>query len=114
MELFWNKVIQFKIFCFSFAVVDLASISEANTVPEVNPVSAVYSAPTTSFAPSADDSIADDSALKTEMPINVSVSSGVDIYNRIVEAIADKTGYPADMIDGDMELEAGRYHLCRG
>ena len=34
------------------------------------------------------------------------VSSGLDMYAIITEAIADKTGYPTDMIDGDMELEA--------
>jgi acyl carrier protein len=32
--------------------------------------------------------------------------SAVDVYTVITEAIADKTGYPTDMIDEDMELEA--------
>jgi acyl carrier protein len=30
----------------------------------------------------------------------------LDMYDVITEAIADKTGYPTDMIDEDMELEA--------
>ena len=30
----------------------------------------------------------------------------MDMYAILAEAIADKTGYPTDMIDGDMELEA--------
>ena len=41
-----------------------------------------------------------------QAPVPVSVSTGADMYAIITEAIADKTGYPTDMIDEDMELEA--------
>ena len=34
------------------------------------------------------------------------VKPDMDVYAIITEAIADKTGYPTDMIDEDMELEA--------
>ncbi len=36
----------------------------------------------------------------------MAVKSAVDMYAVLTEAIADKTGYPTDMIDEDMELEA--------
>ena len=39
-------------------------------------------------------------------PAVAAAPAGVDMYAVITEAIADKTGYPTDMIDEDMELEA--------
>ena len=42
-------------------------------------------------------------APKVEAPV---AASNVDVYAILTEAIADKTGYPTDMIDEDMELEA--------
>ena len=33
-------------------------------------------------------------------------AGNVDVQGIVIEAISDKTGYPADMIEGDMELEA--------
>ncbi|MBR6743789.1 MAG: beta-ketoacyl synthase, partial [Clostridia bacterium] len=41
-----------------------------------------------------------------EAPAQASVKSSVDMYALLTEAIAEKTGYPTDMIDGDMELES--------
>ena len=41
-----------------------------------------------------------------EAPKAPAAKPGVDAYALLTEAIADKTGYPTDMIDGDMELEA--------
>ena len=40
------------------------------------------------------------------VPAAAAAPAGVDMYAVITEAIADKTGYPTDMIDEEMELEA--------
>ena len=40
-------------------------------------------------------------------PVNTNpVNTNLNMYEILTEAIADKTGYPTDMIDEDMELEA--------
>jgi acyl carrier protein len=45
---------------------------------------------------------------KAEAPVAAAapVSTNLNMYEILTEAIADKTGYPTDMIDEDMELEA--------
>ena len=44
--------------------------------------------------------------VETQKTAPVSAKPAVDMYAVLTEAIADKTGYPTDMIDEDMELEA--------
>jgi len=47
-----------------------------------------------------------ETSAETKMTASVLTKPAVDMYTVLTEAIADKTGYPTDMIDEDMELEA--------
>lgn len=67
--------------------------------PVAAPVS--VSVPAPAEAPAPESAPAAEPAPKAEAP-----KADVDMYAIITEAIADKTGYPTDMIDEDMELEA--------
>lgn len=80
------------------AAVPVAAVSapittvDASTVSAATPVSAEVSVP--------------ESVPVTVSATETSAKPTVDMYAVITEAIADKTGYPTDMIDEDMELEA--------
>lgn len=76
----------------------VSSVSVATPVPTAAPVT--EEVPVAASAP-----------VSTPVPVISEVSTqpkhiSVDIYTIITEAIADKTGYPTDMIDEDMELES--------
>ena len=55
------------------------------------------------LAPAA--AVVEAAPVEQEAPV-AAPASNVDMYAILTEAIADKTGYPTDMIDEDMELEA--------
>lgn len=82
------------------ASVPAASVTAAPVLPVAAPVSVIAAAPASVIAAPA--------SVVTAAPAAepVSVKPAVDMYAIITEAIADKTGYPTDMIDEDMELEA--------
>ena len=83
--------------------------------PVVTPVAAPAPAPTAAPAKVAEPALVASPAPKTEVPKTeapkavpapVAAKPAANMYAVLTEAIADKTGYPTDMIDEDMELEA--------
>ena len=72
-------------------------------VPVEAPAPAAPPAPVAIPAPKAEAPVMD---ISEPAPAPAAAKPAVDMYALITEAIADKTGYPTDMIDEDMELEA--------
>lgn len=60
----------------------------------------------TAPAPMAEEAPAVEAPASVEEEAPAVAPAGVDVYEILLNAIADKTGYPVDMIDADMELEA--------
>jgi acyl carrier protein len=83
------------------------AISAPVVTPVATPAPVVAAAPVVTAAPApvveAPVAAPVIEAPKVEAPV---AASNVDVYAILTEAIADKTGYPTDMIDEDMELEA--------
>ena len=81
-----------------------------NIAPAAIPVPAEASAPVAMVSAPVEVAVPKAEAPVVETPKDVPVSTlaktDIDMYAVITEAIADKTGYPTDMIDEDMELEA--------
>jgi len=90
-----------------------AAASAPISVPDVAPASAPVVVPTPVVTPApapvattVEKPIAAPIAEPTkEVPVQAAKPSA-DMYALITEAIAEKTGYPTDMIDEDMELES--------
>ena len=83
--------------------------------PAVAPVAAPVAAPVVAPAPVTAPvtapvaaPVVEAEAPTVEAPVAAAtpVSNNLNMYEVLTEAIADKTGYPTDMIDEDMELEA--------
>ncbi|WP_246258446.1 type I polyketide synthase [Amycolatopsis anabasis] len=63
-------------------------------------------APVTPPAPPAPAAIAEAEPVAAEPKPEPKPAEAVDVLRSVIEVISDRTGYPADLIEGDLDLEA--------